>query len=69
MNPTETRILKALTVRPMTVRELEPIVFRNELWIRNLLRRMSKAGMVRLGGEAPRVNSVGSAPRYWEKAA
>lgn len=69
MNHTEARILKALDIRPMTVRELETVVFRNELWIRNLLRRMSKAGVVRIGGEAPRVNSVGSAPRYWEKVA
>jgi MarR-like DNA-binding transcriptional regulator SgrR of sgrS sRNA len=69
MSPTENRILKALASRPMTVRELEPVVFCGELQIRALLRRMSKAGVVRLGGEAPRVNAVGSAPRYWEKVA
>jgi MarR-like DNA-binding transcriptional regulator SgrR of sgrS sRNA len=69
MSPTENRILKALASRPMTVRELEPVVFCGELQIRALLRRMNKAGVVRLGAEAPRVRSVGSPPRYWEKVA
>lgn len=69
MSPTENRILKALASRPMTVRELEPIVFCGELQIRALLRRLDKAGVVRLGSEAPRVKSVGSPPRYWERVA
>lgn len=69
MSPTENRILKALASRPMTVRELEPVVFCGELQIRALLRRMNRAGVVRLGGEAPRVKAVGSRPRYWEKVA
>jgi hypothetical protein len=53
----------------MTVRELEPVVFCGELQIRALLRRLAKAGVVRLGHEAPRVKAVGSRPRYWEKVA
>ncbi len=69
MSPTETRILKALSSRPMTVRELEPVVFCGELQIRALLRRLNKSGVVRIGDEAPRVNSVGSPPRYWEMVA
>lgn len=69
MSPTESRILKALASRPMTVRELEPVVFCGELQIRALLRRLNRAGAVRLGSAAPRVKQVGSAPRYWERVA
>lgn len=65
-SPGESRIVKALTIRPMTVAELESTAYVTQHRVRFLLRRLNTNGVVCLGGPAPRVNAPGSPPRYWE---
>lgn len=66
MSPGENRIVKALAVRPMTVAELEANAYVTQHRVRFLLRRLTGAGVVRMGSSAPRAHAPGSAPNYWE---
>jgi transcription initiation factor IIE alpha subunit len=66
MTPGESRIVKALSGRVMTVAELEATAYVNQKHIRKLLAKLAKAGVVQIAGQATRAARVGSLPNYWE---
>lgn len=63
-----TRILSAIQLRPMTVKELSLTLSKNDTLVRNALRTMESKGCVKRAGFAARARLGGAAAYLWRAA-